>query len=491
MTQPRSTTSQADALGALLASLKARLQAVELLAHTPCTGGGGGTGLGIIVCTSATRPGAPAQGQVIYETDTDSLLVWNGAAWVAFADEQLLTLDTANGRIGVNDTTPSFALDVTGDIRATGTIYADGTIVFEGIADANETTLSVINPTADRTVNLPNASGNIALTSATDGTITLGTDTAGAFVAGVSGGTGIVVTGSGGEASTPAVAVDSTVAIKGSIALGTDTTGNYVAGVTNGTGIAVSGTPGEGWSPTVAVDSTVAIKGSIALGTDTTGNYVAGVTNGTGITVTGTPGEGWSPTVAVDSTVAIKGSIALGTDTTGDYVANLVAGTGISITGGGGEGSTPTITNTGTPAYRGAKAYRSTNLALVNNTFTVITWNAQEYDTDAFFAPTSTNIVVPAGLAGYYLLQGSLEYAANATGLRFIRIFVNGAGITYTFGGNATAVFGQVVNVSATLYLAVGDIVTLEGYQNSGGNLNVLGGAAPTRSWLQVSFLGA
>lgn len=43
MTRPRSTTSQADELGAILASLKSRVQAVELLAHTPCGGGGGGS----------------------------------------------------------------------------------------------------------------------------------------------------------------------------------------------------------------------------------------------------------------------------------------------------------------------------------------------------------------------------------------------------------------------------------------------------------------
>ena len=42
MTRPRSTTSQADELGAIIASLKSRVQAVELLAHTPCSGGGGG-----------------------------------------------------------------------------------------------------------------------------------------------------------------------------------------------------------------------------------------------------------------------------------------------------------------------------------------------------------------------------------------------------------------------------------------------------------------
>lgn len=33
------------------------------------------------VCTSTTRPSAPFEGQMIYETDTDVLAIWNGSAW--------------------------------------------------------------------------------------------------------------------------------------------------------------------------------------------------------------------------------------------------------------------------------------------------------------------------------------------------------------------------------------------------------------------------
>ena len=33
------------------------------------------------VCTSSTRPASPYEGQMIYETDTDKVLVWNGSAW--------------------------------------------------------------------------------------------------------------------------------------------------------------------------------------------------------------------------------------------------------------------------------------------------------------------------------------------------------------------------------------------------------------------------
>ena len=34
------------------------------------------------VCTSSTRPASPYDGQVIYETDTDKTLVYNGSGWV-------------------------------------------------------------------------------------------------------------------------------------------------------------------------------------------------------------------------------------------------------------------------------------------------------------------------------------------------------------------------------------------------------------------------
>ena len=37
---------------------------------------------GPYICTSATRPGSPFEGQVIYETDTDSYLSYSGSAWM-------------------------------------------------------------------------------------------------------------------------------------------------------------------------------------------------------------------------------------------------------------------------------------------------------------------------------------------------------------------------------------------------------------------------
>jgi len=53
--------------------------------------------------------------------------------------------------------------------KATGTTSSSAVgavVVFEGAtADAHETTLTVVDPTADRTITLPNATGTVALTS--------------------------------------------------------------------------------------------------------------------------------------------------------------------------------------------------------------------------------------------------------------------------------------------------------------------------------------
>jgi hypothetical protein len=83
--------------------------------------------------------------------------------------------------------------------------------------------------------------GNAATASkwANTRTITLGGDLTG----------NVSIDGSANVTLTATIAANS-------VALGTDTTGNYVAGLTAGTGIAVTGTAGEGWSPTVTHSNT-------------------------------------------------------------------------------------------------------------------------------------------------------------------------------------------------------------------------------------------
>lgn len=117
----------------------------------------------------------------------------------------------------------------------TGTVTLPTSIVFEGAtADAYETTLTVTDPTADRTITLPNADGTVALL----GTIALGTDTTGNYVSQVSAGTGISVDHTQGEGSTATVTNTGVVSIAGTaneieISAGTGS-GPYTGAVTLG-----------------------------------------------------------------------------------------------------------------------------------------------------------------------------------------------------------------------------------------------------------------
>ena len=55
------------------------------------------------VCTSSTRPSAPYEGQTIYETDTDRVMVHNGTGWVVLSEPPIsftptvTNITTANG----------------------------------------------------------------------------------------------------------------------------------------------------------------------------------------------------------------------------------------------------------------------------------------------------------------------------------------------------------------------------------------------------------
>jgi hypothetical protein len=78
------------------------------------------TGLRAGVCTSTTRPTAPYTGQIIWETDTARLLVWNGSTWS-------LALTTGSYLTSSVSVAPNFFVYMSG---ANGSVVNDGTIQY-------------------------------------------------------------------------------------------------------------------------------------------------------------------------------------------------------------------------------------------------------------------------------------------------------------------------------------------------------------------------
>ena len=72
-------------------------------------------------------------------------------------------------------TTTFSAVSATTSNITTMNVLEDGTIVFEGATDdGNETTLTVVDPTADRTITLPNETGTVITTGTTANTFITG-----------------------------------------------------------------------------------------------------------------------------------------------------------------------------------------------------------------------------------------------------------------------------------------------------------------------------
>ena len=169
-----------------------------------------------------------------------------------------------------------------------------------------------------------NANGSISV--ATDGSdVTLGSGTTGNYVATVTGGTDINVSGSGSE--TAAVTID----LPGTISA--NTTGSAAKlGTARNIQISgdVAGTASFDGSGDINIAAT--IQGdSVALGTDTTGDYVASVTGTANeIAVTGT-GEGASVQVGLPDNVTIGNNLAVSGNTT--VTGNLTVDGGLEVNG--------------------------------------------------------------------------------------------------------------------------------------------------------------
>jgi hypothetical protein len=116
-------------------------------------------GSGVVVLPGSNTPAQTADGSIVWDLDSD-----------------LLTVGTGSGRKTMVDTdsTQTLTNKTLSNPTITNNLYLfDGnSIVFEGATpDAFETTLSVVDPTADRTITFPNVTGTVVTTGDT-GTVT-------------------------------------------------------------------------------------------------------------------------------------------------------------------------------------------------------------------------------------------------------------------------------------------------------------------------------
>jgi hypothetical protein len=125
-----------------------------------------------------------------------------------------------------------------------------------------------------------------------------------------------------------------------------------------------------------------------------------------------------------------------------------------------------------------ASVKQSGDQTLSNATVTAINFGAEDVDTDTLHDNVTNNTRITVALTGKYLIGGTLNYATNGTGVRQLRLHLNGSGtpirisaIGAITGDNSRPATVWLVSLTAA------DYIELHGYQDSGGNLDVQFGA--------------
>jgi len=192
------------------------------------------------------------------ESNTTGAVIIDGGVGIA-KDVNIGGSVDIDGSLTVSGVSGNITGDVIGDIKAT-----DGSVVLENGTDGSDATF----------------------TGAVDGNATSATGWANAREISLTGDVTGTVTGVDGTAD---ISIATTIAAD-SVALGTDTTGNYVNDVTAGTGVTVTHTPAEGSSPTIAIGQAVETNSNVQFNNVTVdGNLTVGGTtttvNSTTVTV--------------------------------------------------------------------------------------------------------------------------------------------------------------------------------------------------------------
>jgi hypothetical protein len=123
----------------------------------------------------------------------------------------------------------------------------------------------------------------------------------------------------------------------------------------------------------------------------------------------------------------------------------------------------------------GARVYNNATQSIPNATFTALTFNSEYFDTDAMHTSTGANTSrLTATTTGKYIVTANVGLSANAVGTRLVGIKLNNS----TFVAQQTwAGFtgdSNIVSVSATISMNVGDYVEVFVYQTSGGALDTV-----------------
>jgi hypothetical protein len=165
----------------------------------------------------------------------------------------------------------------------------------------------------------------------------------------------------------------------------------------------------------------------------------------------------------------------------------LTAGGALTVSGT----STLGIVNSATQ-YRVAARSGTGSQTLSNGANTAVTFGVEDFDVGSFHSTSANthNFTIPSGGDGVYLLIGTIVFDANSTGGRLVWWEKQAVGAISSWvgaGGSSGSYTG--LTATAVVSLAGGDVVFLNSWQNSGGNLGIGDAAGDRRRQSEVQII--
>lgn len=121
------------------------------------------------------------------------------------------------------------------------------------------------------------------------------------------------------------------------------------------------------------------------------------------------------------------------------------------------------------------RVYHNASQNIATATWTSVSMNSERYDVGGMHS-TVTNtsrITIPSGGGGVYHLFGQVRFATNATGIRAVRLLLNGTTSIAQRNNSATSTDPCHIGISCDYKLSAADYVEVQVYQASGGLLAV------------------
>lgn len=144
--------------------------------------------------------------------------------------------------------------------------------------------------------------------------------------------------------------------------------------------------------------------------------------------------------------------------------------------------------------YSGAILRKSANQSIANGTITTVLFDTETKDTDSYHSTVSNTGRITIPNTGVYLVEYMITFAANTTGQRYGWIALNGS-TSNRFDGyvltSASSSDSTAIGGCAIMSLALNDYVETMCFQNSGGALNVSGGATVGAARFAITRLGS